>query len=309
MPLLMRKMALLAKTETTYNVDSVPTGAANAMVVRNVRVNPLTVESQSRELSRPYLGNSDTVVGAFYGGLEFEVEAAGAGTAGTVPKYGPLLMACGFAQVVSAGVSVTYTPVSALFSSVSMYFYLDGVLHKFTGARGSVAFRGNNREAAMWVFRFMGLFQPVVDAVLPTTDYTGWVKPLAFNFANTPTFNIHTVSGVLTNLSLDMANVISYRNPVNSEAMRIVDRQPAGSMEMEAELMAVRNWFNSVRDGTTGPLNLVHGTVAGNIIAISAPAVQVTEPSYTDSEGNAMLQCGLRLQPNAGNDEISIVVR
>lgn len=53
MTLLMRKMALLAKSEVTYNVDSVPTGIANAMQVRNVRVNPLTVESESRDLARP----------------------------------------------------------------------------------------------------------------------------------------------------------------------------------------------------------------------------------------------------------------
>lgn len=237
------------------------------------------------------------------------MEAAGAGVAGTVPKYGPLLLGCGFAQVVAAGVSVTYTPVSASFGSLSMYFHLDGVLHRFTGARGSVAFRGNNRSPAMWVFRFLGLFQPVTDVVLPTTDYTGFVKPLAFNTANTPTFTIHTVPGVLRNLSLDMANVVSYRNLVNSEAVQILDRQPVGSLEMEAELMSVRNWFNTVRDGTTGVLRVVHGTTAGNIIEINCPAAQVTEPNYTEFESAAMLQTGLVLRPNTGNDEVSIIIR
>jgi hypothetical protein len=309
MPLLMRKMALLAKLETTYNVDAVPTGAANAMVVRNVRVNPLTVESEARDIARPYLGNNDTVVGAFYGSLEYDIEAAGSGVAGTAPKWGPLMQACGFAQVVTAGVSVTYTPVSSAFSSLSKYFYLDGVLHKFTGSRGSVAFKGNNRSPTMWGYRFLGLFQPVVDAVLPTADYTGFVKPLAFNTANTPTFTIHGVAGVLRNLSIDMANQVSYRNLVNSEAVQLLDRKPVGSLEMEATLMATKNWFNTARDGSTGALQLIHGTTPGNIIEINAPGVQVTDPQYSEFENAAMLQAGMVLRPNIGNDEISIVVR
>ncbi len=307
--MLMRKLAIVAKTETTYGTDAVPTGAANAMLVRNARISPLTVESESRDLARPYLGNSDTVIGAFYGALEFEVEAAGSGTAGTAPKYGPLLLACGFAQAISAGVKTTYTPVSAAFSSVTMYFYLDGVLHSFTGARGSVAFRGNNRSAAMWVFKFTGLFKPVTDASLPTVDYTGFQKPLAVNTANTPTFTIHGVAGVLRNISLDMANVISYRNLVNSEAVQLVDRKPGGSIEMEATLMATKNWFTTVRDGVTGVMQLIHGTTAGNIIEINTPVAQLTEPQYSDFEGVAMLQTGLVLKPNAGNDEVEIVVR
>jgi hypothetical protein len=311
--LLKRKMALLAKIETTYGVDSVPTGAANAMLVRNAQINPLTVEAQARELMRPYLGNDEDIVGAFYGSLSFEVEAAGSGAAGTAPKVGPLLRGCGMAEVVSAGVEVTYTPVSAAFESLTMHFNLDGVLHKFTGARGNLGFRGNNREATMWTFSFTGLFVPVVDAALPSVNYAGFIKPLAFNTANTPAFSLHGVSGasaVLRNLSIDLANQVSYRNLVNSEMVQILDRKPVGTIEMEATNMATKNWWNAVRDSVTGALALQHGATAGNIIEINAPAVQITAPNYSDFEGAAMMTGGLKLQPTtAGNDEIEIVFR
>lgn len=311
--LLFRKLAIAAKIETTYSVDAVPTGMANAILVRNARINPLTVEAQAREVQRPYLGNSEDIVGAFYGSLTYDVEAAGAGAAGTVPKYGVLMRGSGLAEVVSAGVKVTYTPVSSGFEALSQYFYLDGVLHKFTGVRGSVGFRGNNREATMWNYSFMGLFKPVVDAALPAVDYSGFIKPLAMNTANTPTFELHGVSGasaVLRNLTLDLANQVNYRNLVNSEAVQILDRKPVGTIEMEATNMATKNWWNAVRDSTTGPLKLVHGTVAGNILEINAPAVQLTAPSYSDFEGAAMMQGGLKLNPtSAGNDEIEIIVR
>lgn len=312
MPLLYRRMAITAKIETTYGTDSVPTGAANAMLVRNVRVSPLTVESEARELMRPYLGNSEDIVGAFYGGLQFDVECAGAGGAGTVPKYGPLLRGCGMAEVIAAGVSVTYTPISTAFESLSMYFYLDGVLHRFTGARGSVAARLNNRQAAMFQFNYQGLFQPVSDSAVPAAVYTGFQVPLAMNTANTPTFNLYGVAGSaapLRNLSLDLANQVSYRNLVGSEAVQILDRKPAGQIEFEATTVAVRNWWNNVRDAFSGALQIVHGTQPGNIVEFTAPRVQLTGPNYGDFEGGAMFQAGLKLNPNAGNDELAIIVR
>lgn len=310
MTILMRSMALLAKLETVYGTDPIPTGAANAMLVRNVRVDPLNVVSESRELARPYLGNSEDIVGAFYGGLQFEVEAAGAGAAGAVPKYGPLMRACGLAEVISAGVKVTYTPVSTAFESITLYVDLDGVEHKFTGGRGSVAFKGNNRSATSWVFNFMGLFKPVIDAPLPVPNYTGFVKPLAFNTANTPTFTLHAAPVVLRNLSLDLANSLNYRNLINSEAVQILDRKPVGAAEFEATLMATKNWFTAAKDSATGLLHLVHGVTAGNIIEINAPSTQVTEPKYSDFDGAAMLQTNLKLQPTtAGNDELEIIIR
>lgn len=311
--LLFRKLAVLAKIETVYGTDPTPTGAANAMLVRNAQINPLSVEAQARDLQRPYLGNSEDIVGAFFGSMSFEVEAAGGGAAGTAPKYGPLLRACGMAQVVNAGVSVVYTPVSSAFESLTMYFNLDGVLHKFTGARGSVSFRGTNREATLWSFNFTGLFKPVVDAALPTVDYSGFIKPLALNTANTPTFTLHGVSGasaVLRSISIDLANQVNYRNLVNSELVQILDRKPVGTIELEATDMATKNWWNVVRDSTTGTMQLVHGTAAGNIVEITAPAVQITAPTYSDFEGAAMMSGGLKLQPtSAGNDEIAIIVR
>lgn len=310
MPLLMRKLAVLAKTEVTYAVDSNPTGAANAILVRNVEVTPIATVRESRDLYRPYLGNSKDVIGAFYGQIRYEVEAAGGGGAGTVPAWAPLHRACCLAQVNTPGVSTVFTPVSSNLESVVQYFYLDGVLHQFRGVRGNVGLRGTYRSALMWVYDFMGLFVPVTDSPLPTAVYSSFQEPLAFNKANTPIFSIHGVSAqVLRNFTLDMGNQVVYRNLVNSEAVRIVDRKPAGTLEMAAELMAVKNWFNTVRDATSGALQLVHGTVAGNIIEINAPAMQISDASYSEFEGDAMVNATAKYMPVNGNDEFTITVR
>lgn len=307
MPIYDRKQALLAKIETTYGVDPTPTGLANAVLVRNLNLTPMQLESEARGLKLPYLGNDEDIVNSFYGMLDYEVEIAGAGAAGTAPKYGVLLRGCGMAEVITPGVRVVYTPVSSGFESLTQYFYQDGVLHRFFGSRGDVEMTLNAKSIPVFKFKFMGLFQPVIDAALPTPTF-GQVKPVAVNKVNT-TFSIHAVSTPMTQLSLGLKNDVKYRNLVGYEGVDLIDRAPDGSSEFEATLMATKNWFNVARDQTLDALQIVHGTAAGNIVEIDAAKVQITEPTYAENDGITMLSCGLKLMPTAGNDEISIEVR
>lgn len=308
MPLLERKQALLAKIEATYGVDSVPTGAVNAILVRNMKPTPMELEAEARALYLPYLGNDEDIVAAFYGMLEFEVEVAGAGALGTVPKYGPLLRGCAMAEVVAAGAKVSYTPVSTGFESLSMYFHLDGVLHRMLGARGDVAMELNAKSVPIFKFKFMGLFVPVTDTALPAAVYTGFIKPLAVNKANT-LYSLHAVSTPMTKLALGLKNDVKYRNLVGYEGVDVIDRAPSGDVEFEAGLMASKNWFNVARDVVTDVLTVTHGTVAGNTVFVSAPKAQVTSPSYSETDGVSMISTGLKFMPNLGNDELLIEVR
>ena len=310
MPMLFRKLALLAKNETTYNTDAAPTGAANSILARNVNITPMEAQTEERGHMQPYLGHAGEVLVAFWGKIEFEVEVAGAGAAGTAPKYGPLLRGCSMAEVVSAGTKVTYTPVSAGFESVSLYFYLDGVLHKFTGSRGSVSWAFNARAIPQFKFTYTGIFVPVADAALPTVDYSAFVTPLAVNKVNTPTFTVHGHTAVAQSLSFDIANDVKYRNLINYEGVDNIDRAPVGEMVIESTLMATKNWFTVAKDMTTGAINLVHGTAAGNIVQFQAPAAQITNPRYSEVDGIAMLTAGIKYKPtSAGNDEFSLEVK
>ena len=63
------------------------------------------------------------------------MELAGSGTAGTAPRYGALLQACGLSETIVASTSVTYAPVSSAFSSATIYFNNDGIRHILTGCR------------------------------------------------------------------------------------------------------------------------------------------------------------------------------
>ncbi|MES2207297.1 MAG: hypothetical protein V4525_10970 [Pseudomonadota bacterium] len=100
---LTRKRLILAKIESSYNTDPTPAGV-NAILVRADNLTPTPLESDyvPRNVLRAYLGGSDQLPAAVYSKIEFEVELAGAGTAGNAAPYGVLLRMCGFAETLNA---------------------------------------------------------------------------------------------------------------------------------------------------------------------------------------------------------------
>ena len=309
MPLLYRRRTILAKIETTYGTDPTPTGSANAILVRNMSVTPLAAETASRDLIRPYLGNSPELIASKNVAIDFEVEMAGSGTAGTAPKYGPLLRACGLAETVSVGVSTVYAPVSSAFESVTLYHNVDGVLHKITGARGNVEFTVNARAIPVMKFTMTGIYNAPSDAALPTVDYTGFISPEAANNSNTTGFSLFSYSGVLESLSLSMGNAVTFRSLIGSESVLITDRKVAGTAVFEAPTIAAKDFFAAAIGNTLGALAITQGTVAGNRFAISSSSIDLGTPSYSDSDGITMINVPFVAVPSGnGNNEIEFTV-
>ncbi|MBW7899844.1 MAG: hypothetical protein H3C26_00060 [Rhodocyclaceae bacterium] len=308
--MLNRKTAVLAKIETVYGTDPAPSGAANAILVSKPNIRPMEMQTVGREVIRPFLGNSEQLPTGLFSRVEFSCEIAGSGAAGTPPAWGPLLRMCGFSETITADEKVEYAPVSDAFESGTHYYNLDGVRHKLTGARGTVSFDFTNHAIPLMNFSFTGLFNAVQDGASPAVTLSAWKKPLPVNRTNTPTLTLHGAAGRVQSLTADMAIDVIHRSLVGGEeSVQIVDRKPAGQIVMEAVSVATKDWWTSIKDVTTGPLNLVHGLVAGNKVQFEAPTVQIINPQYQDSQGIAMLSCGLVFAPGAtGNDEIRITV-
>lgn len=307
---LMRNMLLLAKTEVTAGLDSAPTAALNSILARGIAPTPVNAEFADRDLIRPYFGFTGQVQVASYSTIEFEVELSGAGAAGTAPKYGPLLTACGFSETITASTKVDYAPLTTNQKTVTIHVFLDGVKHAMTGCKGSVSFALSARGIPVMRYVFTGFTAVVTDTANPTgSDFSGFIAPLAINKQNTPTFNLHSVAIKATELSLDMANQIDYRNYIGSEDVTFTNRAPTGSVTFEYDTIASKNWFSTVAAGTLSTMQMVHGTTAGNIVQIDAPKVQVTNPAISDDNGLAFMSLNLALQPNVGNDEILISVK
>ena len=309
MALLTRKRLLLAKAETTYGTDSSPAGT-DAILVRELEITPLQSDTVERELVRPYLGASQTLLANTRVEVTFQVELAGSGTAGTAPAYGSILKACGFSETISAGVSVTYAPVSSSFSSVTIYYNVDGVRHKLTGCRGTFTLNGTVGEIPYIEFTMTGIYNAPTDTALPSATYSNQAVPLVFKNGNTSSFQLLSYAGCLQSIELDLGNEVAYRELVGcTKEVLITDRKLSGTVMIEAVALATKNYFSAATsDSSLGNLQFTHGTAAGNIITVSSSTIDLGDVSYDDQDGITMLSIPVVAVPTtSGNDEVSIV--
>lgn len=308
MALIARKAYILAKAETTYATNSSPANT-DAVLVRNLELTPLAGDVVSRDLIRPYLGNSEQLIARTYVELKFEVELAGSGTAGTAPRYGNLLQACGTAATTVVSTSVTYAPVSSSFSSSSIIYNCDGLNHLLTGCRGSFAISAEVGQVPSITFSMVGIYNAPTDVSPVAATYSNQATPLVFRQGNTSAFSIFSYSGLLQSFEFDIANSNVYRQLVGSSTgeVLITDRKPAGSCMIEAPTIATKDFFSIALGSTTGSVTFLHGTTAGNRVTFTSAQSDITTPAYAESDGVKMLSLPFVATPTtAGNDEFSL---
>lgn len=309
MPLLTRKRLILLESEGAYGTDPTPTGA-DAVLVRDLNITPLQSDTVSRDLVRPYLGASEQLLANTRVEVTFSVELAGSGTAGTAPRYGKALLACGLSETVVASTSVTYAPVSTSFGSCTIYYNIDGVLHKVTGARGTFAINGAVGEIPTIDFTFTGIYNAPTDTALPSVTYADQATPVVFKNGNTTGFELLFYSGCLQSVSFDIGNTLIYRDLVNcTKQVLLTDRAATGSVTIEAPTIAQKDYFTAaLTDGTLGNLLFQHGQTAGNIVDFASTKVDIGDISYSDQDGVHMLTIPYTCVPStSGNDEFSLV--
>ncbi|MEM5790031.1 MAG: hypothetical protein AAGU11_22160, partial [Syntrophobacteraceae bacterium] len=130
--MLRRKTVILAKAETTYGTDPVPTVAANTLEVYDAELKP-NGETLSRNTMQASISKPAFVRGIKFYDLSFKTELKGTGTRGVLPAFGwlgTLFRGCGMSETIAAGTSIIYAPVSTTFESITIYVYMDGIFHK-----------------------------------------------------------------------------------------------------------------------------------------------------------------------------------
>lgn len=301
-----RKLAIRAKIETDYG--TAPASVTAAMQMNDVSLTPLAGEEERRDLIQPYYGNQGAILVGDYVELQGSVEIAGSGAAGTAPAYGPLLRGCSLAEVIVAGTSVTYAPVTDDPESLTIHVNLDGVNHALLGAHGTFTLDFATKKIPRFKFTLRGLFGPVTDEVLPAITLTAFKKPLPISKLNT-TLSLFGVAQVAESLAVDLGNTLVTRNLIGEDSIQITDRQAKGTAVVEAKPLATQDWFSIAREGTRGALALQHGTAAGNIVQLTAPALEIGRPTYGASDGIRNVSLPLSFCPVAGNDEFALVIK
>jgi hypothetical protein len=306
--ILTRRRLILAKIETTYGTDSVPTGS-NAILVRNLEIQPLISETVNRELVLPFLGQSSLIPSQTRVEVSFEVELAGSGTAGTPPAYGPILRSCGLSETLVTSTSATYAPESAGFESSTIYYHQDGIRHRVTGCRGTFEMNCEVGQIPVMSFTLTGIYNAPTDVTLPTPTYTNQATPVIFKEGNTTNFSAFSYAACLMSYSFNMANDVIYRELVGcTKEILITNRAPSGTVVIEAPTITAMNYFTAATTSNTGSITFQHGQTAGNRVTMTTANSDLGNLTYSDQDGIQMLNLPFIAIPSfSGNDEMSLV--
>lgn len=320
MPRYIRNTAILAKIESTYGTDAVPTEGANAILVSNATINPLAADNVPRHLIRPYMGGSEQLVGVAHIELSFDVELAGSGAAGTAPAYGPLLRACGFAETVTASVRTEYNLVTPVADSVSIYYFSDGARHVARGCRGNVSIKMSARDRPLLSFRFLGLDGGVTATAPSTLTLSGFKTPAVISDPNTGDFTLGCTYTAATptltggtgypsqGLEIELGNDVAHTALLGGESIDISKREVTGKVSLDLTAAQEATFMTNVKANTLQAGGLMHGTAAGYKAMLFLPALQLINPSKVEVNGRLLCGYDLRAVPSSGNDEIKIVV-
>ncbi len=310
MSLLNENVVTAAKLETVYGTDAAPTGA-DALVTSQVKLTPIDMKTVSRNLDKPNSGSDLELVVDYHAMIEFKVELVGSGTLGTAPAFGKLLKACRMQETIVAVTSVVYTPYRASTDSITIYFWLDGNLHKLLGARGTFTIEIDSQGIPYLSFKFWGLWV-APSAVANPVALSGWDAfpvPQAVNFDNTPIPSLHGYSGVYKSFRFDAGNnVVPFNNPGERE-IRIIAHKAKGSISMLAPPVGTKDYISIAKNSTLGTMKVEHGTVAARkwFFECAGNTCQIVNPKYGDDQGRATIEADLNFVPtNAGNDEYQL---
>ncbi|HTM77006.1 MAG TPA: hypothetical protein VL133_05205 [Devosia sp.] len=307
-----QNLATLCKLEPDYGVDAVPTGLADAIQMTDVTITPLDGGEEERGLLKPYMGHQGVILVQNHVSFKGSFELAGSGEAGVPPACAPVLRAMGFHETIveeaSVPVAVEYNVISSAFEAATWYYNLDGVLHAFFGSRGTMSFSLVPARIPRIAVEFKGLMGPISDAALPEADYIGFIDPVPVNKVNT-TMSLHGWSAIAESLSIDLGATITPRMLIGEESVKYSGRKTVGTAVVQATSLATKNWFQIAQAHTKGSLHVQHGTVAGNIVEIDAPKVQIGRLAQGTTDGIANYSMPLMLTPDAGNDELVLTFR
>jgi hypothetical protein len=308
-----RKSLVLAKIETTYNTDAVPTAVANAIVAGKVEYS-IGGRALERDVVLPTFGKLGQANVGESIKLSFPVEVRGSGTAGTVPRIGCLLRACNLTETINAGVSVSYDPNSTLDAeSVTLYFYADNILHKATGCVGNVKLSAKAGDYGKFDFEFTGMY---------SGSASSDASPAAPTFGDAATvprfisasFAFQTIALAIESFEVDLGNSIGARKDANSATgitrYFINDRAVKGSFDPAVTALSTFNPWTKWDQATLGAITATIGSSVGNRLVVSSPNCSLTDaPKYGAREGERIYQLGFGCYPtlSAGNNEIQFL--
>lgn len=279
------KLLTAAVNNGAYGDDAVAAGTPLPILTSNLKITPIEGDTQDRPLDDGVLGNKPvSMIGTHVKATGY-IEVAGAGTDTAEPAYHPVLVAAGYESTVGAD-SVTYSKATpGTEKDVTFYLYLDGVIHKITGARATITTTITVNEIPRREFEITGLYAGhAANATIPAADFSAFQKPAKVGAVQT-TFELDSVEYKMLDFTLSDNVQVTYDENTVDERVYITDYNGEGSFVIEAPAQGDFDPIALALAETLLPLALTHGIDEGNTETISIAEVQLMRPEYDDRNG------------------------
>jgi hypothetical protein len=236
--------------------------------------------------------------------FDFTVDAAGSGTVGVAPVFGPLLQACGLKLDDSLTTEVSYRLSQEKSPSVSLAKYEgDEVIYQGAGGRGTVVLSFDDTIPQFQFSGFLVSYERPAAATFPDSlIYDNYADPIPFTKDNMKKAIVNGRSVVMTGGSITFGSAPSYRNLPNQKEAIHPDLFVVSSITFVAKSIADENWFESLEshNGLSYiDVELEHGTAAGNIINYTSTKEQIINitEGELDNEKTYTLSLQSQVQP------------
>jgi len=209
--------------------------------------------------------------------------------------------------------------------SCTLWFYVDGVLHKMRGCRGTFSVEATSGEFGVFNFDFTGDYVVAADATFPTTiTYETTVPPITETAALSIAAGTGRAGGVddvqdgpgspasivASSFGFDIGNSIAPRLDVTSSdgyaGAKVTGRAPTFSVDPEVNTIANQDLYSHVESGQLFDVMAGIGGSVGNRVYFFGPQAQMTAANYADRDNTRVFNVESNLVRKAGNDEFAV---
>ena len=325
---------VLAKTETTYGIDSTPTNS-DAILAGNVRISrPYRIKL--RGVRGRTLSKLRHFIAERYAETTFLVEISGTGISPTqasdlVPIWDTLIKACGFKRTDASASPwwVQYSPISAneTPSSCTLYVWRGNHRHILTGCRGQIRFYGVLGEPMYMEFKMTGLKGDINDVTMPDFGGTIITPPqlMSGNFwgigeggvGQGGIGGIHGASAKygdwitpISEIELAWENEINVIPAIDSQvgvfSIEITDRNVNGKINPLVVALSEQNPWTDYETGLFAAFTLSLGNEIGNEMLFSCPSCVLKDLAYQDRNGVMAYDMPFGIYTGGNNDQLTL---
>lgn len=312
-----KNVAILMKIESSEGVDASPVAADGFWAVAPSAPETVSEPNTLDDVARGTLTKLPPAPdGPVHLRVTFRMPARGAGAAysATVkPKISVPNRICGLQETITTtggAEKIEYTPRSSGYESATTYFYLDGLLYKALGCRGNRNMITRAGGLMFYEYTIEGTYSAPTDETLvaPTGEPTD-----QFPIFVSSSFQIGTenYAAPFQNINFNLNNVLAPQIDSTKAdgvaAVHLVDRNPDGSFDPEAALVATFGYYAKWKAKTLTDMSFTHGSTQYNRVKFDLPQITFNTITPGDRNGLAIFTIPFKVGSNsaAGNDEFT----